>query len=241
MTRRSLINAAIFGSAFGSKSFAQPAKATKIEPVTGYVADFVLATRYSDIPPDVLELARKSILDGLGLALCGSVAKSGVIVRKYIQSLGFAVNPSNSATVIGSSLKAPARFAALANGIGIHADDYDDTQLAVADDRVYGLLTHPTAPGLPAAAGLGRDSGPCPAAIYCSPITSASKSSARSPRRSAPRHYDDGFHTHRHRRRDSASAAAAAKLLALDLRPPACALWASPPAKAPVCAKISAP
>ena len=31
----------------------------------------------------------------------------------------------------------------------IHADDYDDTQLAVAKDRVYGLLTHPTAPALP--------------------------------------------------------------------------------------------
>src|SRR5436190_638609 len=51
-----------------------------------------------------------------------------------------------------ASLRAPARFAAFVNGIGIHADDYDDTQLAVAEDRVYGLLTHPTAPAL--AAGL---------------------------------------------------------------------------------------
>ena len=34
----------------------------------------------------------------------------------------------------------PARFAAFANGLAIHADDYDDTQLAVAKDRVYGLL-----------------------------------------------------------------------------------------------------
>ena len=32
----------------------------------------------------------------------------------------------------------------------MHADDYDDTQLAVGPDRVYGLLTHPTAPCLPA-------------------------------------------------------------------------------------------
>ena len=50
----------------------------------------------------------------------------------------------------------PARFAAFANGVGIHADDYDDTQLAVAKDRVYGLLTHPTAPALPAALALGE-------------------------------------------------------------------------------------
>jgi 2-methylcitrate dehydratase PrpD len=45
----------------------------------------------------------------------------------------------------------PVRFAALANGILIHADDYDDTQLSVAPDRIYGLLMHPTVPVLPAA------------------------------------------------------------------------------------------
>jgi len=54
-------------------------------------------------------------------------------------------------TVIGSSMKAPVRFAAFANAVGIHADDFDDTQLAVAEDRDSGLLTHPTAPVLPAA------------------------------------------------------------------------------------------
>ena len=43
-------------------------------------------------------------------------------------------------------MKVPSQFAALANGVGIHSDDYDDTQLAVGSDRVYGLLTHPTAP-----------------------------------------------------------------------------------------------
>ena len=50
----------------------------------------------------------------------------------------------------------PARFAAFVNGIGIHADDYDDTQLAVAEDRVYGLLTHPTAPALSAALAMAE-------------------------------------------------------------------------------------
>ena len=53
-------------------------------------------------------------------------------------------------------MKVTSRFAALANGVGIHSDDYDDTQLAVQKDRVYGLLTHPTAPCLPSAFGRGR-------------------------------------------------------------------------------------
>ena len=48
------------------------------ESLTAYVADFVASTRLADIPAPVLELGKKSILDGLGLALAGSVAKSGV-------------------------------------------------------------------------------------------------------------------------------------------------------------------
>src|SRR3546814_16531985 len=66
---------------------------------------------------------------------------------------------SGKATVIGSSDKVPARFAAFANGVGIHADDFDDTQLAVGADRVYGLLTHPTAPALPAALAVEEEQG----------------------------------------------------------------------------------
>ena len=53
-------------------------------------------------------------------------------------------------------MKVPSQFAALANGVGIHSDDYDDTQLAVGSDRVYGLLTHPTAPCLPSAFAEGE-------------------------------------------------------------------------------------
>ena len=60
-------------------------------------------------------------------------------------------------------MRVPARFAAFANGLAIHADDYDDTQLAVAKDRVYGLLTHPTAPALPPVLALAeRDRAAAP-------------------------------------------------------------------------------
>ena len=52
----------------------------------------------------------------------------GPLVRKYVASLGGA---DVRASVIGSTLKCPLH-AALANGIDIHADDYDDTQLSVA-------------------------------------------------------------------------------------------------------------
>lgn len=116
--------------------------------LTRYVANFIVDTRPEDLTAEVVEIGKKSILDGLGLALSGSVAKSGKLVRQHLSDLGLS---EGAATVIGGGRKVAPRFAAFANGVGIHADDYDDTQLAVAKDRVYGLLTHPTAPALPAA------------------------------------------------------------------------------------------
>src|SRR6202049_4713630 len=118
----------------------------KTPGLTQYVGQFVLQTKYENIPAEVIELGKKSILDGFGLALAGSRAESGPISRKYIEQCG----GNGQATVIGTAMKTSPRFAALLNGISIHADDFDDTQLAAAKDRVYGLLMHPTVPVLPA-------------------------------------------------------------------------------------------
>src|SRR5260370_31413123 len=120
----------------------------KADGLTRYATEFVVRTKYSDLPADVIELGKKSILDGLGLALAGSVAKIGQLTSAYLASLG---NSKNDATVIGSPRKAAVRFAPLANGVRIHADDYHDTQLAAAKGRGYRMLAHPTSPCLPAA------------------------------------------------------------------------------------------
>src|SRR3984885_13678338 len=201
MTRREVIGSAVLCMG-GGRSFrgltdvfaATPGKPTEPPAVTSYVADFITNTRYPDLPPEVIELAKKSILDGIGLALCGSVAKSGEIVRTYLKSNGFVSGAGHGATVIGSSLRAPVRFAAFANAIGIHADDYDDTQLAVAGDRVYGLLTHPTAPVLPAvlaAAETRSMSGKDLMLAYNIGVEVECKIAEAID----PRHYEDGFHS----------------------------------------------
>ncbi len=160
--------------------------------LTAYVAAFVVDTRFADIPADVMHLGKRSILDGIGLALAGSVAQSGHIVRQHLRSL--VCTPARGSTVIGSSMKVPARFAAFANGVAIHADDYDDTQLAVAKDRVYGLLTHPTAPALPPVLALGeRDerSGRDVLTAYQIAVEVETKICEAI----NPRHYQDGFHS----------------------------------------------
>src|SRR5712675_84200 len=140
-------------------SQAQPAQKPPAQDsdLTRYAAEFALKLKYEDIPAEIVSLGKKSILDGFGLALAGSMAQSGAISRKYVGSFGASQEAS---TLIGSSFKASPRFAAFVNGVSIHADDFDDTQLAIAKDRVYGLLTHPTAPVLPALFAIAEASGP---------------------------------------------------------------------------------
>jgi 2-methylcitrate dehydratase PrpD len=159
--------------------------------LTAYVASFTAHTRASDIPDEVFHFGKRSILDGLGLALCGATSQASRLIRQHLRSLSC---NSDEAAVLGSDLRLAPRFAALANGTSIHADDYDDTQLAVAKDRVYGLLTHPTAPVLPAVLALGeRDhrSGQDVLAAYLVGVEVETKIAEAI----HPSHYQQGFHT----------------------------------------------
>ena len=163
----------------------------QVKDLTAYLARFVIDTEYPGIPSDVMELGKKSILDGLGLALSGSRAETAGIVEKYVNGLGV---QKGGATVMGSAAKFPARFAAFANGVAIHVDDFDDTQLAVAKDRVYGLLTHPTVCVLPAAiatAELEGKTGKDLLLAYHVGIEVECKIAEAI----SPRHYEDGFHS----------------------------------------------
>lgn len=189
------------------------------EHLTRYVAGFICNTRLEDLPAEVVELGKKSMLDGLGLALSGGATHCGQMVRRHFLDLNLGAGP---ATVIGSDLKLAPRFAAFANGVGIHADDYDDTQLAVAADRVYGLLTHPTAPALPAALAMGearRATGAATLLAYHLGVEVECKIAEAI----NPRHYQTGFHSTA-TCGTFAAAAAASKLLGLDAEATARAL-----------------
>ncbi len=159
--------------------------------LTDYVAKFVSHAKYEDIPGEVVELGKKSILDGLGLALAGSNAQTGTLCRRYLEKIGVCDGKS---TIIGSARKTSPRFAAFVNGVSIHADDFDDTQLAVAKDRVYGLLVHPTVPVLPpllALAERGGVSGKQLTLAYHLGVEVECKIAEAI----SPRHYQDGFHS----------------------------------------------
>ncbi len=159
--------------------------------LTNYVGKFVSQAKYEDIPGEVVELGKKSILDGLGLALAGSKAQTGTLCRRYLETIGVCDGKS---TIIGSARKTSPRFAAFVNGVSIHADDFDDTQLAVAKDRVYGLLVHPTVPVLPALLALAERGG-----VSGKQLTLAYhlgvEVECKIAEAISPRHYQDGFHS----------------------------------------------
>ena len=211
-TSLGLIGASVFANSTNAANTSGFGDFPKSPGLTKYVGNFVVETRYESIPADVIELGRKSILDGLGLALAGSRAESGPISRKYIEQAGGCLG---KATVIGTTKKTSPRFAALVNGISIHADDFDDTQLAAAKDRVYGLLMHPTVPVLPAAFALAEQrtvNGKEWMLAYHLGVEVECKIAEAI----APRHYQDGFHT-TGTCGPFGSAAACAKLLQFDL------------------------
>ena len=121
--------------------------------LTGEVVDFLL--RGESPPADVRAKAVEHIVDGVAVMLAGSRTDCAQKLADFIGERG----GSPSSTVIGFGFKSSASDAALVNGTSGHADDYDDTQLSTAPDRIYGLMTHPTVPVLAAALAIGEATG----------------------------------------------------------------------------------
>ena len=159
--------------------------------LTAKVSRFIAETQLEDIPADVVAAAKNSILDGFGLAVAGARTPAFQLNSDEIGSYG---SLSRDATVLGSSRRFPSRFAAFLNGLSIHADDYDDTQLATLPDRVYGLLTHPTAPVLPAVFAVGEARGCSGAEVLLAYLVGVEVECAVA-ESIDPRHYDAGFHS----------------------------------------------
>jgi 2-methylcitrate dehydratase PrpD len=105
-------------------------------------ADWALSLRLAGVPDDVTHAASRHLLDGLGCA----VAAARLGAAPYATAL--ASSERGGATVIGLGHRVPAHTAALANGILMHALDYDDTHTEA--------LVHATAAVFPAAFAVGE-------------------------------------------------------------------------------------
>src|ERR1700731_649674 len=95
----------------GRRLTAEPCSEAEFPKATGltkYVSEFIVSTKYEHIPEEGLELGKKSILDGFGLALAGSASEMGPLARRYLQDLGMA---GGRASIIGTGTKTAPRFA----------------------------------------------------------------------------------------------------------------------------------
>src|SRR3979490_2676410 len=187
MIRRDFVKGSLAVAALGltgnraSAAGCSEAEFPKAPGLTKYVSEFIVNVKYEDIPENVLTLGKKTILDGFGLSLAGSASVMGPRIRQYIETLGCA---SGKASIIGTKMKVHPRFAALANGISIHADDYDDT----------GSALHVAAPVLPPAFALcesGNRSGKDLMLAFHVGVEVENKIGEAMP----PRHEREGYHT----------------------------------------------
>jgi len=106
--------------------------------VTERIADLVTATRYEDLPSNVIDLAKPLILDSLAVSIAGTQCTLGQLTLK----VGSESMRGDDATVIGGDYKSSVSAAAYINGTLAHALDVDDT--------AAGTVAHPSSSIVPA-------------------------------------------------------------------------------------------
>ena len=156
--------------------------------ITTEIVNFILEGRPA--PTNVRNKAIEHIIDGIGVILAGSRTDCANKLARFVRNRGSA----GACTLLGFGFKAEASDAALVNGASGHADDYDDTQLSSAPDRIYGLLTHPTVPVLAAALAAG-ESVCCSGSEFVEAFISGFEVECKLAEAINPEHYKKGFHT----------------------------------------------
>ena len=111
---------------------------------TAHVIDFIVGSRFEDIPAKALGVAKGAMLDCVGVALAGARQLGGMIPAQWAR----AAASTGQAMVWGHDFRASAHDAALVNGTAAHALDYDDV--------TWGLIGHPSVSLVPATFALGE-------------------------------------------------------------------------------------
>jgi 2-methylcitrate dehydratase PrpD len=90
--------------------------------VSEKIAQWVYAITYDSIPQEVVNVAKRCILDLIGVTLAGSREQAAQIIRQYVAE----VKGTEESTVIGLGTRTTRTEAAFANGTLGHLLDYDD-------------------------------------------------------------------------------------------------------------------
>ncbi len=124
--------------------------------VTAAAAAFVETVTFGAMPANAIRIAKRCVLDGMGLFVSGADEPAVRILAEDAREQG----GRPDARLLGCGNKrVPVSVAARVLGTAGHAHDWDDSQVSHDPDHVYGLLTHPTVAPLSAAFALMQKVG----------------------------------------------------------------------------------
>lgn len=121
-----------------------------MEGISRALARFITETKYEDIPAEVIEVQKQSVLDAVGITMGANTLGDGCKEMVDICT-ELAAGGKEEATVIGFSEKLPMIAAAMANGSMAHSLDFGDTQMEGG--------VHSNASSFPAALALAEKLG----------------------------------------------------------------------------------
>lgn len=156
--------------------------------ITNEIAQIGQCYQYSNLPPEVIVVAKHCLLDWLGVTIAGAQAEASTLLRDILQQEG----GNSVATYIGTAKKGSLLNAAEVNGTAAHAIDFDD--LHVPAHLPNGAIGHPSAPVIGALLPLsevralsGRD--------FMTALVSGIETECRVGLLVAPGHYAEGWHS----------------------------------------------
>lgn len=152
------------------------------ETIAQRLAQFSESLRFENIPPEVIEKAKRLVLDTVGVSIGSTQIDFGQSALKLITRWGGA----NDATLIGGQTKVPAHNAALCNGILAHGQDYDDTHTE--------SVVHPSAALVPVALAVAEQSG-CSGRDMLTALVAGMETSIRIAMPALNKFHLRGFHT----------------------------------------------
>ncbi|HEV7252739.1 MAG TPA: MmgE/PrpD family protein [Mesorhizobium sp.] len=160
--------------------------------ITSALCRFVEDVTYGDFPPGAVRVARRCVLDGLGLFVAGSDEASVVCLADEAAAIG----GRPDALLLGrGDVKVPAPGAARVLGTAGHAHDWDDTQVSKDPRHIYGLLTHPTVPALASALAVVQMLDKTSGRDFLTAFLTGYEVECKVSEWMLPQHYKRGFHS----------------------------------------------
>lgn len=93
-----------------------------MDSLTTYLSEYTAALQFDDLPPEVVHLAKRMLIDTLGCAIGGYSSEPSKIVR----TLASTISSSQPATILGSGQRSSLDMATFANGVMIRFLDFND-------------------------------------------------------------------------------------------------------------------